>query len=189
MRRRKHRRECVTIAHVHATFCLYRTVTGSSRPAVALCWRQTTREPTKVSGPAIAAALMIQHAFELTHDRVQCRDMIENYAANGGQLRYTVETLSADNVCRFQCVVPCRTYGSFEQRSSANFQKNSQPGCVCRCHMFTRHLFGRHRCGKRVGHSESAGRSPLSQLTDIMSSATKVVTTASPRTCSVAHVR
>ena len=38
---------------------------------------------------------MIQHAFELTHDRVQCRDMIENYAANGGQLRYTVETFYA----------------------------------------------------------------------------------------------
>ena len=45
------------------------------------------RSAVKVSGPAVAAALMIQHAFELAHDRVSCRDMIENYAANGGMLR------------------------------------------------------------------------------------------------------
>jgi hypothetical protein len=52
------------------------------------------RSAVKVSGPAVAAALMIQHAFELAHDRVSCRNMIENYAANGGMLRAEVSCIA-----------------------------------------------------------------------------------------------
>ncbi len=37
-----------------------------------------------VSGPAIAAGLMMQHGFEASHSRDQCAAIIEEYAALGG---------------------------------------------------------------------------------------------------------
>ena len=48
-----------------------------------------------VSGPAIAAGLQLQHAFEAEFTKQDCMDMIENYAAFGGDGGLTESTMRA----------------------------------------------------------------------------------------------
>ena len=46
-----------------------------------------------MSGPAIAAGLQMQHAFEATHGEQDCRDIIENYAHWGKDHGLTEDTM------------------------------------------------------------------------------------------------
>ena len=55
-----------------------------------------------VSPPAIGAGLRLQHAFELLHDRQICRDLIEQYAALGGDDGLTEDAM------RGACGLPLR---------------------------------------------------------------------------------
>ncbi|CAJ1459066.1 unnamed protein product, partial [Effrenium voratum] len=56
-----------------------------------------TKDPTLkdflMSGPAIAAGLQMQHAFEATHREQDCRDIIENYAHWGKDHGLTEDTM------------------------------------------------------------------------------------------------
>ena len=55
-----------------------------------------------ISGPAIAAGLQLQHAFETGHSKQDCLDMIENYAVWGGDNGLT------ETVMREACGLPPR---------------------------------------------------------------------------------
>ena len=50
-------------------------------------------KPFLASGPCIAAGLRFQHGFEMRHDRIRCRSLIEEYAALGGDHGLTEETM------------------------------------------------------------------------------------------------
>ncbi len=52
-----------------------------------------TLKPFLVSGPAVAASLRIQHAFELAHTRLKARGIIEQYAALGGDAGITEQVM------------------------------------------------------------------------------------------------
>lgn len=65
-----------------------------------------------VSGPAVAAALQIQHAFEAEHSRQQCEEMIENYVLWGGDGGLTEKTM------RSACSLPPRDIRQNATKSS-----------------------------------------------------------------------
>lgn len=50
-------------------------------------------KPFLSSGPCIAAGLRFQHGFELRHNRIRCRSLIEEYAALGGDRGLTEDTM------------------------------------------------------------------------------------------------
>eukprot|EP00435_Cladocopium_sp_Y103_P038419 s1353_g10.t1 len=55
-----------------------------------------------ISGPAIAAALQLQHAFEMKHDKEDCRNLIEQYVVWGGDQGLTEKCM------REACSLPPR---------------------------------------------------------------------------------
>ena len=68
------------------------------------------------SGPAVAAGLQLQHAFEMEHSKDECVDMIEQYVSWGGDYGLTETTM------RKACKLPPRDVRDVTSRAGAVIQ-------------------------------------------------------------------
>ena len=73
------------------------------------------------SGPATAAGIQLQHAFEASHSKEQCLEMIENYVVWGGDGGLTEETM------RLACGLPSRDVRNASTRTGGVIDLDQEP--------------------------------------------------------------